>query len=63
MENSQLYTMKQEDPRDWLEVEKGQKETGVLPLVFCEVLLRVLKLPGVTHRQVGRTQVMKVDEN
>lgn len=63
MENSQLYTLNDEQLSDWQVVKKCQLKTGTFLLVFSEVPLRLMEVLRVTCTQAPTTQVMDVDEN
>lgn len=42
VEKSQLYTLKDEELSNWLEVTECQLETGMLPVVLQEMILSVM---------------------
>lgn len=47
MENSHLYTLKDEELEGWLEVIDGQFDKRKLPKAFLEVSLKVMEALGV----------------
>lgn len=63
VENSQQYTLKKNEMRDWLEVTNCQLETGRLLLVFSKERLRVMEALIVTCPLAPTTKVVQVDEN
>lgn len=44
-------------------VTKCLLETGILPVVFCEIPLMVSEAFGVTRLRAPGTEMMQVDEN
>lgn len=63
MKIGQLYTLKDEELKDWVEVTKCLLEKVVLSLSFMEVSLRVMEALRVKHLLRRTTQVVEDDEN
>lgn len=52
VENSQLYTLGDEEVSGWLELTELQLETRRLPILFSEVPLKVIEVPDLIRLQV-----------
>lgn len=63
MENTQLYTVENEEPGDWLKLTKCQLERWRLPVVFQDLPLSVLEALGVRRLRGLNSQVVEVDRN